>query len=239
LGTTAGPDKNLGEGVSDTASLSGTATQPASPVINLTGTGGAAAGGTITFKLYGPSASGCGTLVYTSDPVTVSGDGSYSTPNPQFAPTQQGTYHWVAEYSGNLPNTNATSHNAACTDADEDVVVNTVASSMNTGQTWVPNDSATISAPAGSGNLAGTATFTLYRSTDCTGTIVYGPVNRSVSGGSPQTVSTSNDTAVSATGNFSWSVSYDSSNGAQRDIPASCQETSSLTVSNGGTVSSP
>jgi hypothetical protein len=34
--------------------LTGTATQPTDPVINLTGTGGAPADGTITFKLYGP-----------------------------------------------------------------------------------------------------------------------------------------------------------------------------------------
>ncbi len=60
LATTAGPDVTLGTAVTDTATLGGTATQPADPVINLTGTGGAPAGGTITFKLYGPSDTGCG-----------------------------------------------------------------------------------------------------------------------------------------------------------------------------------
>ncbi len=54
-----------------------------------------------------------------------------------------------------------------------------------------------------------------------------------------QTVSTSNTTAVTATGNFSWLVSYDSTNLAQEDIPASCHETSNLTITNGGTISSP
>ncbi len=54
LPTTAGADVPLGNAVTDSAALGGTATQPANPVINLTGTGGAAAGGTITFKLYGP-----------------------------------------------------------------------------------------------------------------------------------------------------------------------------------------
>ena len=34
-------------------------------------------------------------------------------------------------------------------------------------------------------------------------------------------------------------MSYDSTNNAQRDIPESCHETSALTISNGGTVSSP
>ena len=46
----------VGSPVTDSAVLGGTATQPANPVINLTGTAGAAAGGTITFKLYGPAA---------------------------------------------------------------------------------------------------------------------------------------------------------------------------------------
>ena len=100
LATTAGPDINLGETLSDSATLDGTATQPTDPVIKLTNTGGSPAGGTITFKLYGPN--NCTTLAYTSPTVTVSGNGTYNTPNPQFMPTAAGTYHWVAVYSGRL-----------------------------------------------------------------------------------------------------------------------------------------
>jgi hypothetical protein len=237
LSTSAGADVFLGNTVTDSATLGGTATQPADPVINLTGAAGAAAGGTITFKLFGPSDSGCGTLVYTSPTVTVSGNGTYSSPDPQFEPTAPGNYHWVAVYSGNLPNTNAVTHNAACTDTNEDVLVKTVKSTLSTEQTWVPNDSAEVSAPAG-GDLDGTVTFTLYPSLDCTGTPVYGPVDVDVSGASPQEVSTSNTTAVSG-GNFSWKVTYVSDNDAQEDIPFSCEETSVLTIANGGTVSSP
>ena len=238
LATTAGADTNLGGTVSDSATLGGTATQPANPVINLTGTGGAAAGGTITFKLYGPG--DCTTVAYTSAAVPVSGNGTYNTPNPQFTPTSAGTYHWVAVYSGSSPNTNGTTHNAACGDANEDVVVTTVKSSLSTAQTWVPNDSATITAPAGSGSLAGTVTFTLYDTSDCTGTVLYGPVDRAVAGPvAGVTVETSNTTAVTASGSFSWKVAYDSTNSAQEDIPGSCHETSALTVTNGGTVSSP
>jgi len=238
LGTTAGADVNLGTAVTDTATLGGTATQPADPVINLTGTGGAAAGGTITFKLYGPSSSSCGTLVYTSPTVAVSGDNTYNSPAPQFKPTAAGDYHWVAVYSGSSPNTNGVTHNAACNDTNEDVTVTTVPSSMTTAQRWVPNDSATISAPAGSGNLAGSVSFALYASGNCSGSAIYS-VSVAVSGASPQTVSTSNTTAQLASGSFSWSVAYDSTNDAQRDIPASCHETSALTVTNGGTITSP
>lgn len=242
LSTTAGPDVYLGNPVTDSATLAGAARQPADPVINLDGTVGAAAGGTITFKLYGPD--DCTTLAHTSAAVSVAGNDTYNTPDttahPAFVPTLAGTYHWVAVYSENLPNTNGTSHNTDCKDTDEDVVVSTVASSMRTAQTWVPNDSATISAPAG-GDLAGKVTFTLYRGSDCTDgdQIVYGPVDKTVTGASSQTVDSDNTRAFSTSASFSWLVAYDSTNPAQRDIPASCHEASSLTITNGGTVSSP
>lgn len=234
LATTAGDDVFLGGTVSDSADLSGTATQPADPIINLDGTAGPAAGGSITFTLYGPD--DCSTVAYTSTAVDVSGDGTYGTPEPQFMPTEAGTYHWVASYTGS-PNTNGATHNTACDDENEDVVVSSVASSMTTAQTWVPNDSATISATAG-GALAGTVTFELYASSDCTGDAIYS-TTEAVAGASPQVVSTANAAAQPASGDFSWSVGYDSTNPGQEDIPASCHETSALTISNGGTVSSP
>jgi hypothetical protein len=236
LATTAGPGVSLGSAVTDSAALSGAATQPANPVINLTGAAGAAAGGTITFKLYGPG--NCTTLAYTSTPVAVSGNGTYNTPAPQFVPTAAGTYSWVAVYSGSSPNTNAVTHNASCTDAAENVAVTSVPSSLTTAQRWVPNDSATISAPGGTGNLAGTVSFDLYATGNCSGTAIY-TTTATVAGASPQTVATSNTTAQLATGSFSWKVSYASTNPAQRSIPASCHETSALTITNGGTISSP
>ncbi len=235
LSTSAGADVILGNSVSDTATLGGTATQPANPVINLTGTGGAAAGGTITFKLYGPN--NCTTLAYTSAAVAVSGNGPYNSPDPQFTPAAAGTYHWVAVYSGNLPNNSGTTHNATCADTNEDVVVTTVPSSLSTAQAWLPNDSATVSATAG-GNLAGTVKFKLYASSTCTGSSIYSE-DKAVSGASPQTVSTNNqNVTATATNNYAWSVEYDSTNSGQRDIAVSCHETSNLTVTNGGTVSS-
>jgi hypothetical protein len=245
LATTAGPDINPGQELSDKATLSGTATQPADPVINLTGTGGSEASGTITFKLYGPDE--CTTLVNEPSPeVSVSGDGTYDTPDPQFTPTEAGTYHWVAVYSGDSPNTNGVSHNTECNDEAEDVVVSTVASTLTSAQDWLPNDSVTVNAPDGSGDLVGTVFFDLYATSDCTGTPLYtekdgDEVGVAVSGASPQTVSTSNTDvkATAATGSYSWKVSYDSDNSAQRDIPASCHETSSVTINNGGSVSSP
>ena len=226
LATTAGVDVFLGNAVTDTAAISGLATQPATPVINLTGTGGPAAGGTITFKLYGPN--DCTTLAFTSSTFAVSGNGTYGPAS--FTPTAPGTYHWVAEYSGNLPNNNATSHNTACDDTNEDVVVNTVPSSLTSAQTWVPSDSVTVSATAG-GNLAGTVSFEFFTNGTCDGTAAFS-TTKPVSGASPQTVLSGNAPAQTATGSFSWRVSYDSTNPAQDDIAASCHEVSSLTVNN-------
>ncbi len=237
LSTTASGTIFLGGTVSDSATISGLATQPRTPPMSLSNTAGAAAGGTITFKLYGPN--NCTTLAYTSAAVTVSGNGTYGTPNPQFTPTAPGTYHWVAEYSGNLPNNNATNHNTTCNQTAEDVVVNTVPARMTTEQKWYPNDTANISASAG-GNLAGTVTFTLYPGAGCTGTPLIPATNVAVAGASPQSVSTNNTTVfVSSSTTVYWKVAYDSTNPAQDDIPASCHENTALTITNGGTVPAP
>jgi hypothetical protein len=233
LDTTAGADVPLGQPISDTAALTGTANKPGTPVINPT-TAGGKAGGSITFKAYGPN--DCTTVAFTtSNPVTVNGDGTYGPVS--FKPTQPGTYHWVATYSGDSPNTNGTDHNTNCSDTNEDVVVTSVKSSMTTAQSFIPNDSATVSAPQGD-NLAGSVTFKAYESSDCSGTAIVDQT-KTVSGASPQTVSTTNTTVSTTAANISWKVSYDSTNAAQQDISAKCFEKTALAIDNGGTVTSP
>ena len=232
LATTAGDDVVLGNPITDTATLSGTSNQPGTPAINPT-TAGAAAGGTITFTLFGPN--DCTTLAFTSAPVPVSGNGTYGPVS--FTPTAIGTYHWVATYSGNLPNTNGTSHNTTCTDVLEDVVVRSVPSSLFTEQSFIPNDSATVSAAQG-GDLAGSVKFDVFESSDCSGTAIY-TQTVVVSGASPQTVGTTNTTVSTTAASVSWLVSYVSTNPAQRDIPATCLESTLLTINNGGPISSP
>ena len=235
LGTTAGPSVVLGNPVTDTAALSGTSNEPGTPAINPT-TAGGPAGGTITFTLYKADcstlASGTGTNPQT---VNVSGNGSYGPVS--FTPDAVGTYHWVASYSGDPPNTNGTSHNASCNDTNEDVVVTSVASSMSTAQSFIPNDSATVSASQG-GALAGSVQFQAYESSDCSGSAIVNQT-KSVAGASPQTVSTNNTTVSTTAAHISWKVSYTSTNGAQRSIPATCLENSDLTINNDGSVSSP
>jgi hypothetical protein len=169
LSTTAGVDATVGGTVTDSAALGGTATQPADPVINLTGTGGAPAGGTITFTLYGPSDTGCGPLVHTSSAVTVSGNGTYNDPTPHPVVTKAGEYHWVAVYSGDSPNTNGLTHNATCGDPDEVVAGIPETPDIATRATATAvlgsaiSDTATISNgyfPVGA--TPGTVTFKLY-----------------------------------------------------------------------------
>jgi hypothetical protein len=240
LSTSAGADVLLGNPVTDTANLSGTSNQPGSPAINPT-TAGAAAGGTIAFTLVGPDncstpATGTGT---NPQSVTVNGDGTYGPVS--FTPNAIGTYHWQATYTPATgdPNNLGSTHNADCSDTNEDVVVLTVPSSMTTAQSFIPNDSATVSAPAG-GNLAGSVKFEVFESSDCSGNAIY-TTNPEipVSGTSPQTVHTSNTTVSTTAANVSWRVTYTSTNPAQRSIPASCKEQSALSINNDGTVQSP
>lgn len=247
LSTTASGGGVLGSTVADSATLGGTATQPMDPVVQTSAPpvapasgAPAPAGGSIVFKLYGPSATGCGSLVYTSPAVAVSGNGSYSTPAPQYAPLAIGRYSWKAEYTGSSPNTLGTTHNDTCNQAAEDRTITDVESSMTTAQSWIPNDSATVSAPAG-GALAGTVSFALYANATCSGSPITGyTASRSVSGASPQTVGTAFTAPITTTGTtaYSWKVTWDSTNPAQRDITDSCRETSSVTVTNGGTATS-
>ena len=64
--------------------------------------------GTITFDLYAPD----GTTVVDTETVTVSGNGTYTTPTGYTLPTTgtvTGTYQWVASYSGD-GNNNAREH---------------------------------------------------------------------------------------------------------------------------------
>ena len=104
--------------LSTTPSPGGTA---GSVVLNDTGTvgGGFQPGGSITFNLYGPTDTICsGAPVYTTTPpITVSGDGQYTTTNTGQADTS-GTWHWTATYNGDANNNPITTPSA-----DEPVAV--------------------------------------------------------------------------------------------------------------------
>jgi hypothetical protein len=172
----------LGQAVTDTATLTGTAHQPGSPVIN--GPLGAVAGGSINFMLFGPSSVGCGSLAsgFPANGITVSVAGDNTYDSVSFTPTATGTYHWVASYSGNPPNTLATSHNTTCTDTGEDVVVQqlqttTVTTPVNGSGTTVSTvsfgasvfDHAVVTGSAAGGTPTGTVSFFICDPTQISG----------------------------------------------------------------------
>jgi hypothetical protein len=179
LGTAAGASSVLlGQAVTDTASLSGTANQPGTPVINPT-TAGALAGGNITFTLLGPN--DCSTVAFTSSTFAVNGDGTYGPAS--FVPTAIGTYHWEASYSGSLPNTLATTHNTSCNDTGEDVLVRQLGTSTVTtpvdssGATATSvvfgsmvRDHAVVTGDSADGTPTGTVNFFVCDPTQVTGT---------------------------------------------------------------------
>jgi hypothetical protein len=198
-------------------------------VINPT-TAGGPAGGTITFTAYGPN--NCTTVAFTSAQVTVSGDGTYGPVS--FTPTAPGTYHWAAVYSGDPPNTNGTSHNTDCSDANEDVVV-TDTTAATSAQTWLPNDTGTVTS-AGGAALNGTLSIQLYTGDNCgatSGSAVSGQLYTATltNATSPASLTTTNTSfTVTTSASVSWLITFTSSD--QNVAGSSHCESTSLTITN-------
>lgn len=167
--TDAGSNVTLGAAVTDTAALTGTAPKPTANVIETSAPGARTpAGGTIAFTLWGPSTGSCGAQVTAANQsVTVTGDSSGTNVySASYTPTTAGDYHWKAVYSGDSPNTNSQSHNATCSDTNEDVTVG-------------PASTTTVTTPR-SGNAAITGNVAV-------GTVVFdrAVVTGTAAGGSP------------------------------------------------------
>jgi hypothetical protein len=140
-----------------------------------------------------------------------------------FTPDAPGTYHWVATYGGDPPNTNASpASNSPCPDATETVVVRQIPTAIKTKQSWIPNDTATVSSTIGNLGAGGTVAFSLFGNATCSGTALYSETVN-VTGGNPtEEVHTSNtgapngltistgytDAAGSEAGPYSWKVVY-------------------------------
>ena len=224
LTTQASGPIQLGGTISDTATLTGTANRPGSPVIT-PATAGAPAGGTITFTVFGPN--NCTTVAGTSS-ATVNGDGAYSSGN--FKPTAVGTYTFVASYSGDSPNTNATGPTACPDTSGTETVLVSDTTGVTTAQNWLPNDSATITSAGGSA-LNGNLTMTLYDNGTCNGNALY-TQSFPISGGSSVTVTTTNTTVkVSSSTTVSWKAVYTSTAQNVSGSTSNC-ETTTLQINN-------
>lgn len=184
LTTTAGSDVTIGTAVTDTASLTGTAPKPTTNVIETSAPSAAArtaAGGSITFTLFGPNSSSCGSQVSAAtQSVTVRGD-STTAYTASYTPTAVGDYHWKASYNGDSPNTRSASHNANCTETGEDVTVDPASSTTVTtprvGSTPITaaqpvgtsvTDHAVVTGTTAGGSPTGTVNFFVCNPTEVT-----------------------------------------------------------------------
>jgi hypothetical protein len=186
---TTDPPATIGDSISDVATLSGVA---------------ANAGGTITFRAFGPDNATCsGTPAFTST-LNVSGPGDY-TSDP-FTPTAPGTYYWIASYSGDAKNLAVSGE---CGDPNESSVVGKAPANIQTAQKLFPQDSATLSATAG-GTPTGTVDFALYgpNDADCSGPPVYTENNVQLDGGTANTNNTNFSVNADGSGDYKWIVTY-------------------------------
>jgi hypothetical protein len=205
--------------VTDTATISGTATEPGSGGLGSDGsinptTPGSPAGGSITWIAYGPN--DCSTVEMASTSRTVSGDGTYPTATQAsvgFTPTLLGTYTFVASYNGDSPNTKSIAASACPDTTGTEVVTVTGHARDSSAQQFLPNDVVTLS---GDSTLTGTLTVTLYNDGTC-GTTGGSPVtgqqytfhpSGDPSGSMYPTSNTSFLIKVANAGNYSWKVVY-------------------------------
>jgi hypothetical protein len=237
--------------ISDTATLSGTATQPGTNGAggdtglykSINATSPAAAGGTISWTLYGPGGTpaGCSNTKATLPAsVPVSGDNTYGpTSYTPVLADGVGTYTFVATYGGNGTNTNAPATTATCASpgANEQVTL-TGSASSSSAQRYLPNDRIVLSTTGGT-TLTGTLTVALHHSSDCSGAVVTGQSYTFTPSGdaSGTAYNTTNSTffvgtkadgtAGGATGDYSWSVHYVDANLTN---PADRCESSNVTI---------
>ena len=222
---TAGP-VDPGTAISDTATISGLATPSA-------GTGG-----TITFTVYGPfddTMTCTGTAVHTSVVSDVVDNGDYNSEEDgdggEFAPTDPGTYNWIAAYAPGAGDVNNLSTTTLCGDANEASVVQQFNPALTTEQTVTITDTVTITVDGG-GNIQGTAHVQLFRNATCTD-----PVDPLVdedfliNAASGVEVTTSPLTITDpGEASLYWLVSFDNTNPAHTSIAATCIETSSIVI---------
>jgi hypothetical protein len=224
---TSGP-VDFGQKISDTVTLANTAHKPGTGgatgsalagSINPTTLGGDATGD-ITVVAYGPDS--CSTVAFTSLAIAASGNGSSGGAGSafEFKPSAPGQYVFVAAYAGDSPNTLDISASACSgAPASEKVTVRQIPTQIKSKQSWIPNDTATVSATSGNLAAGGSVVFGLYDNAVCSGSALYSET-KSISGGNAtEQVSTTNtgsftitsgyaDAAGSLAGPYSWKVVY-------------------------------
>jgi WD40-like Beta Propeller Repeat len=194
--------------------------------------------GTVTFRLFGPSDSGCASAIFTN---TQSLSGGSAT-SANFVTTQAGTHHWIATYSGDANNESTL---GVCTDEPVTVskstpTISTTPSAGGTAGTAI-YDSATVTGGVGP---SGTVTFSLYAPADLGCASAVFTNTRSLSGGS----ATSADYVAMQAGTYHWIAVYDGDannnivTGRCTDEPVTVRKatpTITTTATRGGLVGTP
>ena len=248
----------FGSPIRDNAVLSGLAKEPGTngpdtdfPTIGATN---GAFAGTITFNLKGPNdctSTPAGFTAITGNVNSTAGNGTYGPTQPSgyliaasFTPTVPGTYHWQAQYlnAGAINNGTSSTHNAACNDTDEDVVVQQIPTQIATAPFAYPQDTASIKVASGNLPLGGTVVFTLFNSlANCqanNGTgVVYGPETKTnvVTSATNEVtgITTTNTTFKVDSSNdttFFWRVTYTPGGTTHTGRQSACVESTALTL---------
>ena len=188
--TSANQSVNVGAAIADSATLSGAT---------------ADAGGSITFKAYGPGDDDCnGTAAFTSNAIAVSGNGTYGPVS--FTPDTAGVYYWIATYTGDARNEGSTHACGATGEVDTVNKVNPTIATQASGTVVVGgqiSDTATVS---GGLNPTGTVSFKLFGpdNATCAGDPIFTSNNRALSGGS----ATSASFTTTQAGTYRWIATY-------------------------------
>jgi hypothetical protein len=239
--STSATNGTIGGTISDTAILSG-ASNPT---------------GAVTFDLYKfaanatPTATSCtgkatnvapyvtslSTSTWTLNATTGNYEATVTYPTSgTLGASDLGQYRWIATFAGD--GSNSPAGPTGCIDTGERSDVTKLPSTIGTTQFYYPNDTATIT---GTGSFNGTVAFELHKQSDCLDASVYSPSSVALSGtASGSTASTTNSTyAANALnpGPFYWKVTY-SGDSTHRDVTA-CVESSSVSITDGGTTTSP
>jgi hypothetical protein len=239
--STSATNGTIGGTISDTAILSG-ASNPT---------------GAVTFDLYKfaanatPTATSCtgkatnvapyvtslSTSTWTLNATTGNYEATVTYPTSgTLGASDLGQYRWIATFAGD--GSNSPAGPTGCIDTGERSDVTKLPSTIGTTQFYYPNDTATIT---GTGSFDGTVAFELHKQSDCLDASVYSPSSVALSGtASGSTASTTNSTyAANALnpGPFYWKVTY-SGDSTHRDVTA-CVESSSVSITDGGTTTSP
>ncbi len=219
IATTATVGGQVGDQVHDVATVSG----------------GFNATGTVTFKLYGPADPTCGQAAVFTDTAALGQDGQATSGT--FTVTLQGTYHWVASYSGDANNTPVA---GACGDDGETTTIKQfspdITTALHSGNlsgariTVLFGSSVTDQATltGASATAGGTVTYTVFTDDQCTNVFADAGTKTVTNGAS----AASDPVSFPDAGTYYWQAGYSGDNANAPATSACTDEVLTVTTPN-------